>query len=250
MTSTEPVLADLRDLWGAALRDHLVGLYVHGSLVLGDFSPERSDLDLLAVLDADPVLDVLAPLHAELDRRHPDWAGRIEVEYVSVDAVRDFAGHLIARVSPGEDLHLLPATSHRAVTWATVRAKGRPLLGPPAADVLPEIDGDTVRAALLDHVRDWPVWVLDMEPPGAQAYSVLTMCRALQRLVHGRQLSKREAATASAEALPQWSALIVWARDWWYDGGADTDTGRFDEVRRFVTEVSAEILAAPPRPYS
>lgn len=33
----------------AVLADELVGLYVHGSLVLGCFSPERSDIDLIAV---------------------------------------------------------------------------------------------------------------------------------------------------------------------------------------------------------
>jgi len=241
------VLDDLRDGWVAALGDGLLGLYVHGSLVAGDFAPARSDLDVLAVLAADPgehLLAVLAGLHEGLDRRHPEWAGRVEVEYAGTGALHDPTGHLIARISPGEPLHLLPATTHRLVTWGSVHDSGRRLFGPPAAELLPAVDPAVTRAALLDHVRDWPAWVETMTAPGAQAYSVLTMCRAIQRLRHGRQLSKRRAADRTISTDPQWAGLVAWARDWWYAGGADTDPGRFPEVRAFVVEQSARIGAA------
>jgi hypothetical protein len=239
------VLDDLRDAWRVALGDRLLGLYVHGSLVAGDFAPGRSDLDVLAVLAADPdpaLLRVLAGLHAGLDRRHPEWAGRIEVEYVSAGALPGPGGHLIARISPGEALHLLPATTHRRVTWGSVHDSGRALAGPPAGELLPAVDPGLVRAALLDHVRDWPAWVEQMTAPGAQAYSVLTMCRAVQRLLHGRQLSKRQAADRTVETDPEWAGLVGWARGWWYDQGADTDPGRFAEVRAFVSASSATIV--------
>ncbi|MFF5172787.1 aminoglycoside adenylyltransferase domain-containing protein [Micromonospora sp. NPDC000089] len=255
MTLPETVLADLARAWGPALGDRLLGLYVHGSLTAGDFAVDRSDLDLLAVLDGDPdddLLDVLAGLHADLDRRHPRWAGRIEVEYVSLGAVRDAAAgrtgheHVIARVSPGELLHLLPATRHRVVTWSTVHDQGRGLLGPPAGALLPAIDADLVRSALLDHVRDWPEWATGMESAGGQSYAVLTLCRALQRLRYGRQLSKRQAADATIDTDPRWAELVGWARDWWYHAGLDTEPGRAGDVRDFVNEVSAAILAAEP----
>jgi hypothetical protein len=134
VASPNAVLSDLRQAGSSALAGKLLGLYVHGSLVAGDFAADRSDLDLLAVLDTDPdsnLLDLLARLHAGLDRRHPRWAGRIEVEYVSLDAVSDAAHgrtarhHVIARVSPGESLHLLSATTHRVVTWSAVHDYGR-----------------------------------------------------------------------------------------------------------------------------
>ncbi|MCT2278025.1 DUF4111 domain-containing protein [Micromonospora chalcea] len=248
MVSPDTVLSDLREAWRAALADRLLGLYLHGSLVAGDFDVSRSDLDLLTVLASDPdekLLDVLAELHADLGRRHPQWAGRVEVEYVSLDAVRAVPGrnHVIARISPGETLHLLPATTHRVVTWAAVHDHGRTLLGPPARELLPAVEPGLVRAALLDHVRDWPTWVTRMTPPGAQSYAVLTLCRAYQRLRNGRQLSKRQAAEQTITALPRWADLIAWARDWRYDSGRDTDPGRLDDVRAFVHEVSAALLA-------
>ena len=253
MAPPEMVLSDLRDAWSSALAGRLLGLYLHGSLVAGDFAADRSDLDLLAVLDDDPdenLLDLLAGLHADLDRRHPQWAGRIEVEYVSLATVRQAANggtgrdRVIARVSPGELLHLLPATTHRVVTWSAVHDHGRSLLGPQADALLPAVDPDLVRSALLDHVRDWPTWVTDMTNPGAQSYAVLTLCRAFQRLQYGRQLSKRQAADETVTAHPQWAHLIIWARDWWYDGGRDTDHGNADDVRAFVNELSVGILAS------
>ncbi|MEU6078373.1 aminoglycoside adenylyltransferase domain-containing protein [Micromonospora sp. NPDC047074] len=253
VASPKMVLSDLRDAWSPALAGQLLGLYVHGSLVAGDFAEDRSDLDLLAVLDTDPdenLLAVLAGLHADLDRRHPRWAGRIEVEYVSLAAVRDVAhggtgrDHVIARVSPGELLHLLPATSHRLVTWSAVHDHGRSLLGPPADILLPAVDPDRVRSALLDHVRDWPTWVAQMNTPGAQSYAVLTLCRAFQRLQNGQQLSKRQGADRTSTASPRRAHLIIWARDWWYNSGQDTDPGSADDVQAFVNEISATILAS------
>lgn len=241
----EDVLADLGEAWHAALGDGLRGLYAHGSLVAGDFARRRSDLDVLAVLAIDPdetLIGTLATLHAGLDERHPEWAGRVEVEYISIGALRDLAGHVIARISPGERLHLLPATRHRVVTWASVHDSGRRLIGPPAGESLPAFGPELVHAALRDHVRDWPAWVEAMITPGAQAYSVLTLCRAVQRLRFGRQLSKRRAADLTAPLFPEWADLIGWANTWWYDDGPDDDPGRGEEVADFVRRLSAMLL--------
>jgi hypothetical protein len=243
----EELLLCLRDGWHDALEDELLALYVHGSLIAGDFAPERSDLDVLAVLRTEPdeaLLRVLAVLHENLDARYPAWAGRVEVEYAAIATINAPEGGVIARISPGEALHLLPVTTHRAVTWATVRATGRPLLGPPPGELLPSFDADLVREALLDHVRDWPAWVTEMTAPGAQSYAVLTMCRAVQRLSHGEQLSKRQAADRTLAGSLTWAELIAWARDWWFSGGEDTDPGRFEEVQAFVTATSAALLQA------
>jgi hypothetical protein len=110
--------------------------------------------------------------------------------------------------------------------------------------LLPAIDADHVRRALLDHVRGWSIWVSQMDTPGAQAYAVLTLCRALRRLQNGSQLSKRRAADQTTTVCPEWAGLIIWARDWWYSSGRDTDPGHAGDVRAFVNEFSAAILAS------
>ena len=81
-----------------------------------------------------------------------------------------------------------------------------------------------------------------MQHAGRQAYTVLTLCRAAEALATRRQLSKLAAAHAAMSRFPEWSALIDWAREWWYDGGSDLDNGRGEDVRRFVDDVSARSL--------
>lgn len=254
------VLADLSSGLSEALGDDLLGLYAHGSLVSGDFAPARSDLDVLAVVVRPPdeaMLAAVAPVHAAVERRHPAWRGRVEVETVARSTMAALASadtspthggpggtDAIMRISPGEALHLLPARPHGVLTWATVRGSGQTLAGAPAAEVLPPVSPQAARTALLGHVRDWPIWVEGMTTVGAQSYSVLSMCRAWCALTHDEQLSKRAAADRFAVDDPDDAGLVGWARDWWYDGGSDEETSRHKQVRDFVIRTSRSIFAA------
>ena len=248
------VLEDLTRGLVDAHGDGLVGVWMHGSLVAGDFTPARSDLDVLVALRHPPddtTLTAVAPAHAAVEARHPAWVGRVEVETVGMTTVESLAaggeptgGDVIMRISPGEPLHLLPATRHRVLTWATVRERGRPLIGPPAGDVLPAVPPEQLREALLAHVRDWPTWVEDMRPVGAQSYAVLSMCRAWCALVEGEQLSKKAAAERFSALRPFDADLAGWSRRWWYAAGSDDDPGRFEQVREFVLRTSGAILDA------
>lgn len=223
----------------AALGPDLLGLYAYGSWTAGDFDPRRSDLDLLAVLAADPTegtAATLGALHAAVERDEPAWAGRVDVEYLSVAAL---AGHRtgprpMVRLSPGEPLHLTPATDHHLLNWAAARDRGAALYGPPAADLMPPIPAAAVAAVVRAHVAQWPEWVTGMRGPGGQAYAVLTLCRALHVLAGGGQVSKRAAGRWAAARHPEWAELIGWAERWWYAGGLDAEPGRYAEVERFV----------------
>lgn len=234
-----------------ALGERLLGLYLHGSVVSGDFAPGRSDLDLLAVLADDPDTDVLARLadvHTRVATEHVAWQGRIEVEYVGLGALSDAASsgppaHTLARISPGEPLHLLPSSPHRLLGWDTVGRTGQVVLGPPAAELIPRFDPRAVRRAALEHVRDWPAWARDMHLVGGQVYSVLSVGRAYCLFVLGAQYSKKRAAVEVAAAEPRWAEVVTWAMRWWYAEGSDDAAVRPDEVVAFVDEACARIIA-------
>lgn len=238
--------ADLRGVLG----DDLLSLAVHGSLALGDFAPGRSDLDMLAVTATDPTAATLARLadvHARLDTDFPDWSGHVEVDYVSVEAVKAVLqgtdeSHPMIRISPGEPIHEVGVSRHYVLNWAAAIQADQPIAGAAPSTVLPAIDRRLIHQVVLQHVREWPEWVQDMQGTGSQAYAVLTLCRAAETLATGRQVSKLAAAKAGRSRFPEWSALIDWAQDWWYHGGSDLDRGRFEEVRRFVADVSARSL--------
>jgi Domain of unknown function (DUF4111)/Nucleotidyltransferase domain len=250
MAEPAEVVARLAAELAEVLGEDLLSLALHGSWALGDYAPGRSDLDVLAVLASDPTAATLAGLakvHARLETEFPEWNGHVEVDYVSAAAVeavlqgRD-ESHPMIRISPGEPLHEVEASRHYVLNWAAALQADQPVAGAAPSTVLPAIDQGLIDQVILQHLRAWPEWVHDMQATGAQAYAVLTLCRAVEALATRRQVSKLAAANAGRSRFPEWSALIDWAQDWWYHGGSDSDHGRFEDVRRFVDDVSARSL--------
>lgn len=59
------------------LGSHFVGMYLSGSLALGDFDPQRSDLDVVVMTTSQLSGDLLAALyelHARFDESRSPWA--------------------------------------------------------------------------------------------------------------------------------------------------------------------------------
>jgi predicted nucleotidyltransferase len=83
------LLERLRDR--LATREHVVGLYVCGSLVSGDYSPAASDIDVVVLMQREPgqaVTQELTELHqAQAGSGGP--AGQLHCLYVAADAICD-----------------------------------------------------------------------------------------------------------------------------------------------------------------
>ena len=80
-TEIETLLGRLTDEIRLNSNDSLVGLYVYDSLVTGDFDKDRSDIDLLAVVDTDiegDTFDRLGRMQARIVEDLPAWQDRIE----------------------------------------------------------------------------------------------------------------------------------------------------------------------------
>ena len=77
----------------ATLGDHLIGMYLHGSLASGDFDPQRSDVDFV-VVTADALPSALIPTLAALHTRRIDsglsWATKLEGTYLPQQALRRY----------------------------------------------------------------------------------------------------------------------------------------------------------------
>jgi Domain of unknown function (DUF4111)/Nucleotidyltransferase domain len=219
MAKPGEVLACLAADLVEALGDQLLSLALHGSWALGDFTPGRSDLDLLAVLATDPTAATLAALHqvhTRLATDFPKWDGQVEVEYLSVEAIRAVVqgtdeSHPMIRISPGEPLHEVEASRHYVLNWAAALQADRPITGAAPSTVLPAIDRRLIHQVVLQHVRAWPRRVDDMQHTGGQAYTVLTLCRAAEALATRPQVSKLAAAHAGMSRFSEWSELIDWA---------------------------------------
>jgi predicted nucleotidyltransferase len=227
----------------------LVGLYLYGSLVSGDFD-DNSDVDLLAVTSSD--IDEwefcdLQEMQNEWVAQNEKWDDRIEIAYLSATALQTFRSHTsqIAIVSPGEPFHVKQAGCEWLVNWYMVREQGLVLFGPSPTTLIAPISKEEFIQTVQEHTQAWGEWIHHMHGQKSQAYAILTLCRALYACHHGEQASKKQAAYWTAQELPHWSSLVQKAL-LWREMQQEEDVDRdatFPETLRFVQFVIEHIGA-------
>jgi predicted nucleotidyltransferase len=252
MEETTSLLEDQSAGIRQALGSNLLGLYLWGSYVVGDFDPRISDVDLVAVLTADVREEEFAALksmHEALAQRYPAWEGRVEVAYATVATLdRPAGGGEIVRISPGEPLNRRQSDERWVVDWYVVRERGRALFGPPPAQVLAPISRQRFVESVRANVASWDELAEWAKGSQKQAYAILLLCRALRATLHGDQLSKPGAGRWAQRVLPNWADLIGRAIAWRESlgtGSAETNEPADAEVRRFVEDVRQRIINAP-----
>ena len=239
------------------LPHNLVGVYLRGSLATGDFIPETSDVDVLAVTERrvnNAGFAALAGLHDELAGLPNPFANRVELAYIDRAALRHFQpGRRHPTLGQGETLRW---TEHRA-NWIlerwTVRHHGVAIFGPEPRTLIDPISSHQLRAAVRNRLRDWGEWADQPDDPDwllphrHQAYIVETMCRALYTLRRGELSSKPRAVAWALEALPDpWRAKVERSRAWRTDG--TPDPAAVPEVVGFVRWAASQSASAPGTP--
>lgn len=237
----DELLSSLRYQIQRILGKKLVGLYLYGSLVTGDFERESSDIDLLAVTASDidqEEFDQLQKMHTDFVNHNPKWDNRVEIGYLPVAALKTYKSQVskIAIISPGEPFHFKEAGKDWLINWWVVREKGVPLFGPSPTAFIEPISKEEFLRAVQEQAQDWRDWVNHMHRRKSQAYAILTMCRALYAYQNGGQASKKQAARWAQEYLPQWAPLIQKALLWRDEKQEDEvdHEATFPETVRFV----------------
>jgi hypothetical protein len=236
-TLLDELLSHIRQV----LQHKLIGLYLYGSLVTGDFDDVNSDFDLLAVIASDLTAEEftrLDALHHAFVAAHPAWQDRVEIAYLSQQALKTFRTQVspIAIISPGEPFHFKEAGKDWLINWWAVRKQGATLYGRPVQDVIEPITDEEFQRAVREQVGEWRTYIYEMTRRKSQAYAILTMCRALHAYVNGEQVSKQQAAAWAAAYFPEWEPLIREAWSWRVapsDEGVD-HAATFAETVRFV----------------
>ena len=243
----EEVVARILDAIREAAGSALAGLYLFGSLVVGDFDVDVSDIDLIAVLTSDPSDDLVARLgrmHDALASANPVWAGRIEVVYVSAAALSRWWEGIarLAVISPGEPFHVVEGGPDWVLNWYPARESAMTLFGPPVETFIPPISREAFEAAVRQHMRLFPSRVRDSDALPVQAYAILTMCRGWYTLCVGDQPSKVVAAAWAQREFPEWAPLIRSALAWRKGELSAGDSGA-SEVQRFLAEIARRLDA-------
>jgi hypothetical protein len=202
-----------------ALGVQLLGTYLFGSAVTGDFDAGISDVDTVAVLRADPgsaQFTALERLHRDIVEETPEWEDRVEAVYLSARALSAFrtTSSPAARISPGEPFHAIEIDHRWLIDWYQLREVGVASSGPPAESLVPPVSHVEFVEAVRQLVLAWPDPADELLTSGDHAYAVLTMCRASRTWRTGEHVSKREAARWACETLPAHADLIRDALIW------------------------------------
>jgi len=196
------------------LHDRLLGLYLGGSAAAGDFAVATSDYDFLAVTAGDLApgdLQILERLRQELLRTSKD-ATRLEGEYAPRHLLIPHGTRSpVPGVFHGQFVSNVDQIMLSADNIADMRLHGITVLGPPPAELLPDVTTDDVRAAVLNMLRDGPH---NCATEIDAASELLNLVRSACALESGQPATKRQGELWARSHLEHtWHPIIQQAQN-------------------------------------
>lgn len=208
----------------AILGDQLVGFYLYGSLSLGDFDSESSDVDFLIVTTEDlseKTLVALREMHESITESSLPYAKKLEGSYIPRDALRRYDPKNARHPTIGVDWSFTIGQhkSNWIIERYIVREHGVILYGPSPRTLIDPITPGELRDAVCQQLSNYwqaqfadPAW---LRPRDYQAFAILTMCRALFMLHTGNVPSKPQAAAWGLKNLdatwkPTIERTLIW----------------------------------------
>ena len=193
------------------LQDTLVGVYLHGSLVMGCYNPQRSDIDLIIVIDK-PVSDPIKRAYLDMVVRYNASAPAkgIEMSIVLRKVCKPFvyptpfelhfsAGYLEwYGEDPDDYIREMNGTDKDlAAHFTIINKRGRCLYGVPIEDVFSEVPSSDYMDSIwfdvegaAEEITEYPM------------YLTLNLARVLAYKKEGLILSKKEGGDWAIEHLP------------------------------------------------
>ena len=220
----------------AILGEHLLALYLEGSLASGDFDQD-SDIDFVLVTDDEITperFSVLQAMHDQVAALDTNWAIQLEGSYLSQAAIRryDPAHTLYPNIErgQGERLKLVDHNQVWDIHRSILRERGIVLVGPPSSSLIDPISPAQLHRAMQVILATWAAHLLahpeQMSSRGYQSYVVLSLCRILYTLERSAIASKPKAAAWACEALEEgWRPLIERAWEGRHNPGLEADPG-------------------------
>ncbi|MBA4383810.1 MAG: hypothetical protein C0410_03675 [Anaerolinea sp.] len=201
----------------AELADNLVGIYMLGSLAVGDFDAD-SDVDFLVVTKTEitePTSKRLQAIQEKIYTMDCYPAHHLEGSFISLEDLNDY--HVVGQKelyyfdNGWTDIEKSVHDNQWHVRWI-LRERGVTLIGPNPKELVGEVPLEELRIemkkAMLERMQEFEESV---DQPRCysnsrfgQPHAVLTFCRMLQTLQTGKVESKKSAA--------KWAKGIVDAR--------------------------------------
>ena len=244
------VLLELTSRIRIILGGQFVGLYLYGSLALGDFDPRTSDIDFICVTQSElsaELIDALQAMHGEFDRSDSPWARKVEAAYIPLDALEFPASTSTPypQVEKDREIFLAPLEAGWAFQRYTLRERGVVVYGPRPDSFTDPVDLVEMQQAAVAILGRWQEqarqdadWIDWVRRRSAQGFVVLTICRLLYSLATGSVASKPAAARWAQKTLAlRWRALIQGALAGQYDEQEISDL-ELEETLGFLEEAT------------
>jgi hypothetical protein len=142
------------------LREQFVGLYLYGSLAIGDFDPETSDIDFLVLTQdeiPDDEVDALREMHTLFNKSGSTWSNRIEAAYIPLLALKEPApssAHY-PQIERGTNLIRSPLEIGWAFQRHTLWKYGMTVSGPSIRSLVDPVEREEMRRAAVAIVGGW-----------------------------------------------------------------------------------------------
>lgn len=194
------------------LKDNLTGIYLHGSAVMGCFNPQKSDLDLLIVVDhslPDPVKKEYMDMVIELNSLSP--AKGIEMSIVLREVCKPFVYptpfelHFSVRhlewykKDPDDYVRKMKGTDKDlAAHFMIINKRGRCLYGAPIEEVFSEVPDRDYMDSIWGDIEGAAEEITENT-----MYLTLNLARVLAYKEEGLVLSKKEGGEWALEHLSE-----------------------------------------------
>jgi hypothetical protein len=228
------------------LGKQFVGMYVIGSLALGDFDPEHSDIDFVVVTDTDIGDDLFVKLHmmhSDFAASSSPWSARVEAVYATRNTLQANVpkSAQYPQIERGTALFKASLESGWVFQCYTLREYALVLSGPDPSMLIHPIDPQAMRLAIAEMAGEWleqarndPEWLDWVRQRIWQGFVVQTLCRMLYSLATGDVASKPVTARWVQRELGQpWTALIASSVAKQYEPGGILDR-ELDETIAFI----------------
>jgi predicted nucleotidyltransferase len=234
------ILQELLESAQSILGGSFVGMYLEGSLALGDFDQD-SDIDFVVVTDDDVsgnFFSELRAMHERIAMMYSRWAIPLEGSYISQYALRrhDSEHALHPHIERGNGKHLQMVDHDE--TWIIhryiLREHGIAIIGPSLKTLIDPVSPNELRQAILPGLHDRAMQILnhpnEIIDPGHQSHTVLSLCRTLYTLQFGDIVSKPKAMKWAKETTGgKWNALIDQA---WKGRHSPQSTANTDDMNQ------------------
>ncbi len=208
--------------------DDLVGIYLHGSAVMGCFNEKKSDIDLVVVVDRtipDGIKHQYMDMVVGLNTRAPEKG--IELSIVRKDVCKPFiyptpfelhfsVAHLEwYRANPADYIDKMNGTDKDlAAHFTIIYHRGKRLWGMEIKDVFEKVKKGFYFDSIWNDIKN-----AEEEIVTAPTYMTLNLCRVLAYKKDGLILSKLEGGNWGIDNIPEkYHGLILHALDEYSSG--------------------------------